>query len=155
MRKLALFAAVATLTCGPALAGAPTTIYDHTNTRELAIDSSGEISCSNCSGGGGGAQGAPLGVTSTDISGTVTTGGTFQSVSAASASRKGGMIQNPTTATEPLYVFFGANASATTGNSISLAPGGSVSFNAGPIVLQDNVSVTAPTTGHAFNGKVQ
>lgn len=93
---------------------------------------------------------ASLGATSTAASGTVAAGGTFQSIIAASGSRLGCLIENPTTATEPLYVFFGANGSATTGNSVSLAPGGSVACSTGLVVLQDNISVTAATTSHAF-----
>jgi hypothetical protein len=86
----------------------------------------------------------------TNGSSTVTTGGTFQSALAASVSRKGCVVQNPTTATEPLYVYFGATGSATTATSISLAPGQSVSCNSGPLVLTDNVAVTATTSAHAF-----
>lgn len=92
----------------------------------------------------------PAPATSTPASGTVTTGATFQSIIAASGARLGCFVQNPISATETLYVFFGTNGSATTANSVQLAPGGSVSCNAGQIVLQDNVSVTAATTAHAF-----
>ena len=52
----------------------------------------------------------PLGVTSTDDSGTITTGGSYQTIIAASGSRKGCSIQNPTTATEVLNVKFGTMA---------------------------------------------
>lgn len=92
----------------------------------------------------------PTAATTANDSGTVTTGGAFQSVIAASASRLGCTIQNPTSATEPLYVFFGTNASASENASITLGPGASVSCAAGVAVLTDNVSVTAATTGHAF-----
>lgn len=92
----------------------------------------------------------PSTATSTNGSTTVTTGGTFQSVLASNASRKGCLIQNPAAATESLFVFFGANASATTANSFSLAAGAAISCNAGGYVLTDNVSVTGATTAHAF-----
>lgn len=92
-----------------------------------------------------------LALTTTNASGTITSGGTFQSILASSATRKGCLIQNPTTATEPLYVFFGANGSATTANSISLGPGASVSCAVGGLgVATDNVSATATTTSHAY-----
>lgn len=93
---------------------------------------------------------SPSGVTTTSAAGTVTTGGTFQSVLASNTSRKGCVIQNPVAATETLFVFFGANGSATTGSSFGLAPGAAISCTAGLTILTDNVSVTATTTSHAF-----
>lgn len=94
---------------------------------------------------------APIALTTTNASGTITSGGTFQSILASSATRKGCLIQNPTTATEPLFVFFGVNGSATTANSISLGPGASVSCAVGGLgVATDNVSATATTTSHAY-----
>ncbi len=93
---------------------------------------------------------SPTGVTTTSTPVTVTTGGTFQSALASNASRKGCLIQNPIAATETLFVFFGPNGSAATNASIGLAPGASISCNAGPNVLTDNVSVEGATTGHAF-----
>ncbi len=95
-------------------------------------------------------QTQPIGVTTTNASGTVTLGGTFQSVLAANSARRGCLIQNPSTATEVLYVFFGANASATTSNSIMLTAGSSVNCASDGVVLTDNVSVTGATTSHAF-----
>lgn len=90
-------------------------------------------------------------VTSTNASTTVTAGGTFQSVIASNSARNGCLVQNPVAATETLFVFFGANASATTAKSVSLSPGSAVSCAVGGIaVATDNVSVTATTTGHAF-----
>lgn len=95
--------------------------------------------------------------TSTDASGSVTTGATFQTIIPASTygSRGGCTIQNPTTATEPLLVFFGPLASATTGKAYSLAPGAAISCTIGVGVLQDAVNVTGATTGHAFTAGVQ
>lgn len=123
-------------------------------------------------GGGGGAITGPLGQTTaplsvattvnpndvptTNISGTVTTGGAFQSISASSTTRHGCFIQNPITATETLFVFFGANASATTSNSVGVAPGAAVTCATGAgQVLSDNISVSAATASHAFMGQVQ
>lgn len=89
--------------------------------------------------------------TTTNASSTITTGGTFQSILASNASRKGCFIQNPITATETLFVFFGANGSATTAKSVNLSPGAAVTCAIGGSgVLTDNVSATATTTAHAF-----
>src|SRR5579872_5167068 len=49
-------------------------------------------------------QNLPLTVTPTDRGGTLTTGGTAQNAMASNVSRRGGWIQNPSDATEPLYV---------------------------------------------------
>jgi hypothetical protein len=92
----------------------------------------------------------PLGATSTDDSGTITTGGSYQTVIAASGSRKGCLIQNPTTATEVLNVKFGTMASPFT-----LLPGMSIGCNQGSLVLQDAVTAMAPTTAHAFAALAQ
>jgi hypothetical protein len=92
----------------------------------------------------------PLGVTSTDSSGTITTGGSYQSIIAASGTRKGCLIQNPATATEVLNVKF-----ATMANPFTLLPGMSIGCNQGSVVLQDAVTATAPTTGHAFAALAQ
>ena len=91
------------------------------------------------------------GVTSTNNSGSIITGGTFQTLLAANAARKGCLIQNPTTATEPLYVSVAvATASASIAKSYSLAPGASFSCASGLAVITDNIAVTAATTAHAF-----
>lgn len=104
----------------------------------------------------GGTAPAPVSVTSTNLSGTVTTGGTFQVLSAASTTRAGCFIQNPITATETLFVFFGANGSALTTKAVNLAPGSAVGCaTQGGGILGDNISVTAATTGHAFVAQVQ
>lgn len=120
------------------------------------LDSSGNVASLTLSGANGTGlkvtpdPQAPLGVTSTDAHGTVVTGGTFQSVFAASGTRKGCTIQNPVTATETLFVYFGANGSATTSNSIGLPPSWSITCAVGETVLQDNVSVTGATSAHAY-----
>ena len=88
----------------------------------------------------------PLGVTSTDASSTIATGGSYQIVIAASGTRKGCVIQNPTTATEVLNVKFGTMA-----NPFTLLAGMSIGCSQGGIwCLQDAVTAMAPTTGHAF-----
>jgi hypothetical protein len=96
-------------------------------------------------------QAAPLGSASTNGSTTIATGGTFQTLLASNSARKGCLIQNPTTATEPLYVSVGiATGSATLAKAFSLAPGATFRCANGPIVATDNIAVTAPTTAHAF-----
>lgn len=91
----------------------------------------------------------PQSGTVTVDSGTVTTGGTFQAAVASSGSRKSFLIENPTTATEPLSVCFGTIGSCTVTNSITLAPGGSITPPNG-VVPTDAINVTATTTAHAF-----
>lgn len=120
------------------------------NNRVLSQDTTGTL-CAPGGGSGSPVTVTPVALTTTNGSGTIATGGTFQSILASSATRKGCLIENPTTATEPLYVFFGANGSATTSNSISLSPGGTVSCAVGGIgVATDNVSATATTTAHSY-----
>lgn len=95
--------------------------------------------------------------TSANLSTTVTTGGTFQTViGGPNLARRGCMIQNPTTATEVLVVNFGPLASATIANSFTLAAGASISCaSPGGLVLADPVNATATTSTHAFTVLVQ
>jgi hypothetical protein len=82
---------------------------------------------------------------------TVTLGGTFQTVLAASATRRNCLIQNPTTATEVLFVHVGTLASATTAKAITLAAGSAFSCaGSGGNVEGAAINVTAATNGHAF-----
>jgi len=87
---------------------------------------------------------------SVDISGTVTTGGTYQVVAVANNGRQNCTIQNPTTATEVLDVTIGTMASPYT-----LSAGASISSVNGGVTADDAISVTATTTGHAFAGTCQ
>jgi hypothetical protein len=91
-----------------------------------------------------------VGTTSTDASGTIATGGTYQTIVAASGTRKGCLIQNPATATEVFNVKFGTMA-----NPFTLLAGMSIGCSQGGIVLQDAVTATAATGGHAFSATVQ
>ena len=89
--------------------------------------------------------------TSTDASGTVTLGGTYQTVIASNATRKGCLIQNPTTATEVLSVKVGTMAAPFT-----IAAGGSLNCGSpGGVIATDTITVTAATTGHAFSAVYQ
>lgn len=116
----------------------------------VAVTSCQDVSATNplpTSVGGASGTASP----STNRSGTVTTGGSFQSVLAASTTRKGCLIENPTTATEPLLVYIGTSgASQATGTSYTLPPGGTFSCASGNLVISDAISVSATTTGHAF-----
>lgn len=95
-------------------------------------------------------QVAPVGVYSTDISGTVTVGGTYQQVAAANSSRKNCTIQNPSTATEALNVKIGTMA-----QPFVLAAGAFISTTNGTTTAIDAITVTATTTSHAFAGICQ
>ncbi len=88
-------------------------------------------------------------VTSTQSAGTVTTGGTFQTALAANTARNGCTIQN-TQASAVLYVFFGATGSATEAASFQVAAGASISCQQGPILLTDNVAVTAAASSATY-----
>jgi len=91
----------------------------------------------------------PLGVISTDASGTVTTGGAYQTIQAATATRHGCTVQNPLTATETLNVRVG------TTTAFFLAPGSAFNCEVGGIVVTDAIAVTAATTAHAFAANFQ
>lgn len=88
----------------------------------------------------------------TDRSGTITVGGTAQNAMAENASRKYMLIQNPSDATESLFVNFGADASAASA-SIELEPGGAYSMPDSGFLSTQRVSVVAATTSHRFIAK--
>lgn len=90
----------------------------------------------------------PTAVTTTTNPGTVTVTGVFQSILAANPTRYGCVVQNQSN--DILYIFFGANASATEASSLTIGPGGSIPCNLpGGVVLTDNVSV-AGMAGDAY-----
>ena len=96
----------------------------------------------------------PSAATSTSINGTTSaTALTFTSAAAANSSRKGCLVFNNSSNNE--YVFFGATASATTANSILLAPQTGASCNAGSIVLSDNVAIASSAASSSYAGWVQ
>lgn len=88
--------------------------------------------------------------TSTDISGTITVGGTFQTAAASSGTRNNCTVQNPSSATESLKVKIGTMAQA-----FELAPGQAISALNGNVVATDAITVTATTAGHIFAGTCQ
>lgn len=89
--------------------------------------------------------------TLTDRSGTITSGGTAQSLAGSNASRKYLLIVNPITATEPLYVNFTTTAVAGS-PSIGLNPGDSFVMENG-FVSTEAISVIAATTSHTYTAK--
>lgn len=99
---------------------------------------------------------APQG-TFTDLSGSMTTGGTSKTLSAANASRKYLLIQNPATLTgqniaaaESLFIRFGASsAGVNNGTSLEILPGG-VFESSGAFVSTEAIQVNAATTNHRW-----
>ena len=86
--------------------------------------------------------------TSTESGGSITLGGTFQSILASNTARLGCTVQN--TGTAVLYVFFGATGSATTANAFQVAAGGSIACQNGGVVLTDNVAATTAASGGTY-----
>ena len=89
-----------------------------------------------------------FGAVTTQTSGTIATGGTFQTALASNVNRKGCLLSN--TSAHTMYVFLGALASATEGKSVTVAAGGTFSCNYGPIIVTDNVNITTSTSTDTF-----
>ena len=93
----------------------------------------------------------PYGVTSGNVSSTIVSTNTFQSIWVASTivntGRTSCTIVNYGTHT--MYVFFGPIANATLTNSIQLAANQAAYCNVGNVILKDQVSITG-TAGDAF-----
>lgn len=127
--------------------GTPNTTYTVGRNQPDTVDQNGN----KCTNTGGGVQPTPVAVTVTNCGGTLTTGGTAQNAAASNASRKGGWIQNPVSATEDLYVSFTTSATVNgAGNQADLAAGQSVGFSQSGTVVTAAVSVNATTTGHRY-----
>lgn len=94
----------------------------------------------------------PLGVSPTqNSSAAISVTNTFQTIwtqSTNSRGRLGCTIQNKS-ASNTMYVFFGAVASATTPTALNLAPGATIYCQNGGLVQQDTVSITG-TAGDRF-----
>jgi hypothetical protein len=92
-------------------------------------------------------------VKSTNLSGSITTTNTFQSIQGQTNNRNGCLIQN--NGTHTMYVYFGAMTNATTSNSVQLSVGQSVSCAInGDLVVQDAISITG-TSGDTFFANFQ
>ena len=96
-----------------------------------------------------------LPVASINLSGTIATTNTFQSIQAKTNNRQGCAIQNNSTTSHNMYVYFGTITNATTSNSVVLQPGQGLSCNSGSnIVVRDPVSI-AGTSGDPFYANFQ
>lgn len=98
----------------------------------------------------------PYGATSYISPDAIVTTNTFQRIwraSTATTGRVGCIIQN-NSATNKMFVYFGAIANATTPNSLQLAAGASLTCTAGVIVLKDEISITG-TAGDRYYGAQQ
>lgn len=99
----------------------------------------------------------------TDRSGSITTGGTSQTLAGANLARKRIIIQNPCTtgsegigSTENLFINFTSAATTAGGNSIELQP--CTIWDSGPApaqVTSEAITVIAATTGHKYVAKEQ
>ena len=85
-----------------------------------------------------------------DVSGTVTLGGTYQTVAIQSSSRYNCTIQNPSDASEPLLVKIGTMVTPFT-----LGAGQAISTLNGVVNSNNIITLTATTTGHPFAGTCQ
>ena len=152
--------AVVALACSslPSYAAAPPAIRESVAVCDVnapshctAPNTDGSVNVKVTGGSGGSITTVPGAVTSTDASFTVTLGGTYQTVLAASGTRKGCTFQNPTTATEAVSFKFGSQATAYT-----IAPGAGISCDLpNGLVDQSAITATAATTSHAVSGTSQ
>ena len=95
-------------------------------------------------------------VPSTNLSGTIATTNTFQSIQTLNNGRKGCTIQNQITNSHNMYVYNGAIGSATTAQSATVAPGQTFScwVCAALQVITDQISITG-TAGDYFYASFQ
>lgn len=82
-------------------------------------------------------------------SGTITTGGTAQTALVAQSGRAYLLIQNPSTASEVLWVSLVGTAAVDAAGSLSIEAGGALVFES-EFGCPDAVSVIAATTGHKY-----
>lgn len=94
---------------------------------------------------------APAVVTPTDRGGTITVGGTAQTLAAANSSRKALVVQNPCNATEDLYISVTGNATVGgAGDYADLPACASAVVGWNGQVITAAVSVNAATAGHRW-----
>lgn len=93
------------------------------------------------------------GITLTDRSGTITTGGTAQSLAAANTDRRYLLVQNPDTNGSDLWVDFGGTAAVQASPSVQIKPGGSYEAVGRYQCPTGAVSVIGATTGMPFTAK--
>lgn len=90
--------------------------------------------------------------TTTQTSGTITAGGSFQTALAANTSRKGCIVQNQSSHVMSVYLGTLANATTTLSYQLTALGGNRDTFycNQGPVIPTDNVNVETGTTNDAF-----
>lgn len=94
-----------------------------------------------------------LPVTSSNLSSTIASTNTFQSIQGQNNGRNGCTIQD--NGTHTMYVFFGPIANATTSNSVTLNTGQSLTCEGtSRTVLRDQVSITG-TAGDSYYANFQ
>lgn len=93
-------------------------------------------------------QGSTLGLSTTNSSVTITTGNSFQTVLAASTSRRSLTIQNNNTNTDNCWVFIGSGT-ATKATSIILSAGGSYQ-RYWPNIPSDTIQATCASTSDSL-----
>ncbi len=113
------------------------------------------------SGGTVTANTVPTPAATTDASGTITTGGTFQTLAAAAPTRKSlaftnicNKSGNCTATTNYCYLYIAAAGSGATTNSIAVPPG-SMYLRSSGVVPNDAISGTCDGTGDHFQLSVQ
>lgn len=94
---------------------------------------------------------APIRGSLTNRSGTISAGGTAQTLAAANLARNYLLIANPSANTATLWIDFGVAAVAAA-PSIEIRPGGALVFEAG-FIPTDAVSILAATTATPFIAK--
>jgi hypothetical protein len=149
MFRRALFALGLLVTSiSPVFAASGGAICDPVVTGQCAyVNTSHQVATSASLSGG-----VTTAVPTTNGAGTITTGGTFQSVANANTARLSIEFQN-TNATDACYIFFGTSGELTT-NSIVVAAGQDYLRSVGTIP-SDKVWVTCATTSDTFYFAVQ
>jgi len=93
-------------------------------------------------------QGDPRPITYTNVGGTIASGGQAQTIACGKGALRQFFIQNPSTASESIYLE--PNGSAVIGQSMEITPGTSLWFGPGVIFAGNAPSVIATTTGHRY-----
>lgn len=137
-------------TCGsPPVAYVPST-SSVARPGPFAIDANGNL-CVNVGPNGIVVEPQPVATSPVAVA---PTAGAFSSILAASATRKGCLIQNVGTTLG--YVYFGANGSATTSNTFQIAAnGGTINCADNATIDQSNVSATCASGTCAFIVKAE
>jgi len=88
-------------------------------------------------------------IVSNSVSGSITAGGTAQVLVAANPNLKKLIVQNPTNATESIFIDFGAYTSDDV--ALEIEPGQKLILDGA--VPSDAIYINAATTGHKFSAK--